>query len=322
VQRVLRRVLVTAFQVAALMAFVLFVIPDGNDYAQVTLDKHRRLDAAPGPKLVFVGGSNLAYGIDSAQVERALHRHVVNMGMNAYLGLRFLLNEVEPSLRSGDVVALSLEHELFRVQGEFDAVSGRDTDILMMLKTRPASFAYVAPAQRGAVAAAVPEVVQRKSLRVLGDLVHFGRAPKLMDTIETRAGFNELGDLVSHLGLVWPEPRDDGTNLLACPLDARVPGLLKDFRAQLAKRGVRVLLLPPPLPRSYFDKQREAIEATRRSVDAAAPGLGIAEPSRYVFADTCFFDDIHHLTGICRTERTALVIDDLRMALEASARAD
>lgn len=317
--KVVLRVLVTAFEVLALMAAILFVVPDGNDYAKVTLDKHARLDAARSPKIVFVGGSNLAYGLDSPSVERALGRQVANMGMNAYLGVNFVLEEVAAALKPGDTVVLSLENEMFRVQSEFDAADGRGTDVFMMVKTRPASWAYVPDTAQRQVLAALPEVVQRKTQRVLGDLVHFGREPKLMDRIETRAAFNSHGDLVSHVGVHWPEPLGPGTNLAACPLDARVPPLLRAFRDRLEKQQVRVLLLPPPVPKGYFEAQQTAIEATKRAIDDGIPGLRIADPSRYVFPESCFFDDIHHLTGVCRLERTKLVIEDLQSVLGAAA---
>jgi hypothetical protein len=317
--KVLLRVLTTALQVAALMAAILFVVPDGNDYAEVTLDKHARLATAKGPKIVFVGGSNLAYGLDSPSVERALGREVANMGMNAYLGLNFVLEEVAGALKPGDTVVLSLENEMFRVQRDFDAADGRGTDVFMMVKTRPASWAYVPETAQRRVIAALPEVVQRKTQRVLGDLVRFGREPKLMDRIETRAAFNSYGDLVSHIGVHWPEPLGPGTDLAACPLDARIAPLLRAFRDRFEKQQVRVLLLPPPVPKGYFEAQRAAIEATKRAIDEGVPGLRIADPSRYIFPESCFFDDIHHLTGECRLERTKLVIEDLQSALGAAA---
>lgn len=304
------------------MAVILFVVPDGNDYAKVTLDKHTRLNAAQSPKLVFVGGSNLAYGLDSPSVERALGLHVANMGMNAYLGVHFVLEEVAASLKPGDVVVLSLENEMFRVQGEFDAANGRGTDVFMMVKTRPASWNFLPSLLQREVLAAVPEVVQRKTLRVLGDLAHPGREPSLMDRIETRGGFNAHGDLVSHIGVHWPEPLGAGTNLSACPLDARVPPILREFRERLKPRQVQVFLLPPPIPKGYYAAQQAPIEATKHAIDAAVPGLRIAEPSRYAFEESCFFDDIHHLTGECRMDRTKLVIDDLRTALGRTTASD
>ena len=152
----------------------------------------------------------------------------------------------------------------------------------------------------------------------MGDLVHWGREPKLLDRIETRGGFNAYGDIVSHIGVTWPDPLDAGTNLLACPLDPRVPTLLREFKERLEKQQVRVLLLPPPIPKNYYQAQQSAIEATKRAIDEAAPGLRIADPSRYVFPESCFFDDIHHLNGECRLQRTALLIEDVRTALAAT----
>lgn len=312
------RVLLTGLEVAALMAFILLVVPDGNDYAQVTLDKHERLDKLTGPKLVFVGGSNLAYGLDSPTVERALGRAVVNMGMNAYFGVRFMLEEVAPSLRAGDVVVLSLENEMFRVQDQFDAADGRNTDLLMMVKTRPASLAYVPWPLRRRIVAAIPEAVQRKTLRVLGDVVRSDREPKLMDKIESRAGFNAHGDLVSHIGMTWAEPLDRPPDLSSLPLEPRVFTLLHDFRERLDKQGVRLVFVPPPMPQQYYDAHVSSVQSAASALDRAVPGLRLAPQSRYVFPESCFFDDIHHLTGECRLVRTERVIEDLRSTLETA----
>ena len=262
--RVLARLLGLVLAVAALMGFILFVLPDGNDYAKATLDKHHRLDSLPSPKLVFVGGSNLAYGLDSERVERAFGMPVVNMGMNAYFGLRFLLDEVIPSLKARDVLVLSLEAEMFRVQDQFNAADGRNTDLLMMVKTRPASLAYVPWPLRRRILEAIPEAVQLKTVRILGDLLHGGRAPKLLDKIESRAGFNAHGDLISHIGVEWSQPLDPGTNLVACPLDPRIPALLRESREQLEKRQVRLILLPAPMPRTYYQAQVAAVDAAAR----------------------------------------------------------
>ena len=53
---------------------------------------------------MFVGGSNLAFGIDSREVEQRTGYRVVNMGMGFNMGLRFMLAVVRPHIHAGDVV--------------------------------------------------------------------------------------------------------------------------------------------------------------------------------------------------------------------------
>ena len=76
--------------VVALMTIAL-TIPDENDYARATLLKHERLSSLPGKKIVLVGGSNLSYGIDSPLIERETGCPAVNMGLNGYFGVRYLM---------------------------------------------------------------------------------------------------------------------------------------------------------------------------------------------------------------------------------------
>lgn len=317
--KVLYHSAIVTLAVAALMAFILFVVPDGNDYALVALDKHARLEQTTQKKIVFVGGSNLAYGLDSETVEKALGYTVVNMGMNAFLGVRYMLGEVEAALKPGDVVVLAVENDAFHVQPAFDGVEGRPEDLLMMTKVRPAAFGQMPWATRKEVIAAIPGAVHHKAMRLINDGLRTlaGRAPKasLLDNLETRAGFNRYGDLVSHINVTWTGPRDEPMDLGKLPPNASVTQFLREHWERWRQRGIRVLLASPPVPAPYFEAQRAAITKIRTELERAMPGSAIAPFERYVFPDSCFFDDIHHLNGECRLKQSKMLTEDLAKAL-------
>src|SRR5688572_19607287 len=92
--RLVLEVLLLVLVAMATMALFVLVVPEVNDYHRASVTKHQRLSALPSPKIVLAGGSNLAFGIDSQMIEKATGRKVVNMGMDGYLGARFLLAEV------------------------------------------------------------------------------------------------------------------------------------------------------------------------------------------------------------------------------------
>src|SRR5690606_31597265 len=71
-----------ALAVAMALLAVLVLVPDGNDYAKAAGLKRQRLASLPGPKVVMIGGSNLAFGVDSPLVEQITGCPVANMGMN------------------------------------------------------------------------------------------------------------------------------------------------------------------------------------------------------------------------------------------------
>ena len=72
-----------------------------------------RLDTAASPRLVIIGGSNTAFGLDSRMLADSLGLNVVNTGLHSGIGLRFMLDDAMPRLRPGDKVVVMPEYGEF-----------------------------------------------------------------------------------------------------------------------------------------------------------------------------------------------------------------
>ena len=73
-----------------LIVSLVWLIPiDKNNYLMAYKSKTARLITCPTPRIVFIGGSNLAFGLDSHMIEDSLHCHVVNMGLHGGIGIRY-----------------------------------------------------------------------------------------------------------------------------------------------------------------------------------------------------------------------------------------
>lgn len=301
--------------VVGTLAFVttfMVLVPDGNDYAQVTARKHAWLAADQARKIVFVGGSNLAYGLDSQLVEQATGLRTVNMGMNGYLGVRFMLEEVKPDLREGDVVVLSFEYDSF-----VKSVDGTGSDLLMVSKARPGNLRFLTWSQRLEVLLALPFAAQQKLLRVVreGGRSVRGVADEEdeldLDSIETLGGFNSHGDLTKHLGITWPRPREQGLDLTELPLDPELVPLLRDFAKEMQARGVAVKMSYGPVLVDFYAKHQAAVDRLHEALSAAAPVELLGKPSDFVLPEPLFFDTVFHLTAEGRAQRTAKVVEQL-----------
>jgi hypothetical protein len=326
--------LLSAVFVSALV--VVLIVPDGNDYALATRDKHRNLGLNTGRKIVFVGGSNLAYGLDSSLIAKQCGTHVVNMGMNGYLGVRFMLEEIKENLRPSDQVVISLEYDSY-----YKSPEGSGTDLLMIAKARPASLRHMTPRQLSSVAQAVPFGAQQKARRVLRGVVGKARrwarnlvigqpsrsSPEPMseelragifiNSIESYAGFNEYGDLTRHLGVKWPYEREDGINLTTTQIDRDVIAVLRSFSEEMKQRGVTVLIIHGPVIQSFYDRHRDSIQRLQSLLTEAMPEHVASSPERYVFPEPLFFDTVYHLTAPGRTMRTQQVLADISAHTES-----
>lgn len=83
--------------------------PFKDNYLYAQVYKNERLDTLATPRLVLIGGSNIAFGLDSKRIEDSLKINVQNMGLHGGIGLRFMIDDALPSLLKGDTVIIMQE---------------------------------------------------------------------------------------------------------------------------------------------------------------------------------------------------------------------
>lgn len=88
-----------------------YATPDvyGKTYLAAMADKYDRLHSLENPKIVLIGGSSMAFGVDSAKIEEELDMPVVNMALYAALGSKTTLDITQSGIGKGDIVVFSPE---------------------------------------------------------------------------------------------------------------------------------------------------------------------------------------------------------------------
>ncbi|MFT4570147.1 MAG: hypothetical protein ACI8TX_000798 [Hyphomicrobiaceae bacterium] len=296
-------------KVAALLALVLAghlvvavwpVPPVG--YLSAVADKQQHLVSLESPKLVFVGGSNLSFGIDSSLLEQETKRPVANMGLGIYAGLRFMLDSVVPRLGEGDVVVLSPEYQFF--YGLFEG----DEELFEVLEAFPEGIRYIrSPRQAYMLARASLIFAKLKFKRVvLGAL----KAPA-QDCVYCRAAFDGSGDLVAHLTL--PSLDISAMSLFrkgrrATTIDETALERIESFARKAKQRGAQVVVIYPPLPERQFADNRQRIERVHERMSEIEGLIVLAPPAESVYPTENFFDWVYHLNATGRARRTEDVI--------------
>jgi len=299
-----------ALVLATGVAILVLVPPDHDDYLAIVGRKVELLEKSTPPRIVFVGGSNLAFGLDSARVQQQLGLPVVNMGMGFNMGLRFMLDLVEPRLGSGDTVVLVPEYNLF-----YGLLDG-DERLIDVLELYPPGYQYIhSPAQVTNLVENLPNHARAKLSRVLKT---FGRSTP-EDCVYCPRAFNEFGDNVAHLDL---PPKDvaklDFLRSTSQGVDAQAIAVVNDFASRAAKRGAKVVMLFPCVPRPHFDQRHEAIERLHAKLRSDLTVPMLSTPDDYVYPIELFYDWVYHLNREGRDLRTAKVIDQLRPVVEAT----
>lgn len=298
---------------------------DDNSYFASVTDKFNRLEAARGPRVIFVGGSSVAFGNDSPGIGRGLNREPVNMGVHADLGARYVVSSVEPFLRAGDLVVISLEYNMFGTEG----LKGR-YDYLLDVRLYE---------QRSAAGMKLQEFKDQwdnmlyryiklfqdrlERYRKVRKLDHLSFGEKLERLMKIRArpmyqasppysrdAFNRWGDVVAHLDMPSVEADRPVDFVAARPEWERTVNLLNRFAATCRDRGVDLVYWYPAIPKAAMkDNPRfQRIHAFLRE-NLHIPILNT--PGDMAYPDDCFFDTGYHLNRKGRERRNDLLLERL-----------
>jgi hypothetical protein len=264
-------------------------------------DKAARLAAAPAPRILLVGGSSTAFGVNSQAIERACGRPVVNLGLNAGLGRGFILAQAEAAVQPGDLVVLMPEYSLLAHDDVVDT-----STVWLSLRLAPETVRFVSletvPELLDAGLGTLTERLQR--------LWALARGKKPRNSLYDRYAFDDRGDVTSHLDL--PPGNARGQHVETGPASSLGPVCrrLAAFARIVRSRGARVVIVPPPIPGDDATRQELQLAAIwdRVEREAGIPVLG----ARKTYGRERFLDTAYHLAASGRQERTRHLVDLIR----------
>lgn len=271
------------------------------EYMAAVIDKHHRLEQTPGRRILFTGGSNLAFGLDSKVIEAQTKMPVINLAIHVRLGISYMLNELKAVARKGDIVFLSLEYYLD--EGNYK------------LKRRMATY--------------LPESAGYFSKNIAGELDYYfdrrfdniknnrqllfskltslgGAASSNTDALYARKGFDANGDFVAH----YTEPQPAEIQERGAFTYQHWDGIqkLNEFYKWAQANGVKVFFLYPAYPATEYEKNKEVIQRYHSDLKKELQIPVIGNPEDFVFPDSLFFDTIYHLNQEGIRQKTARLL--------------
>lgn len=253
-----------------------------NSYLAAQIDKMELLRNTPTPRLILIGGSNLAFSVNSPELSRELGFPVVNMGLHGGLGLKFMLDRAKPLLRKGDFVVVMPEYEHF--VGRFD---GNETLLNLFLVTHDTN-----------------DLMFIKPLDMLPAILDF--KPIIHKPPYTRDSFNGWGDVVVHLSMA--DRKFDPTTKLEQDLDYSTLDYLANFMHECDMKGIRTVYTHPCLMATNYTINSPIIteiDSALRDRVTVLPGISLQES---VYDDNYFFNNRYHMNSKGRSVRTGKLL--------------
>lgn len=276
-------------------------------------EKYRLLNETDEPKVVVVGGSSVAFGLDSALMSRHLGMEVVNFGLYANLGTKLMMDLSRANINEGDIVVLAPELNDQTLSLYFNAESAlqaADGNIGMLKNIDTDNY--------GAMLGALWKFVADKA-----EYIREGRAP-VTDGAYSKECFNEYGDNIydrpynvtsytaKTITLDYSYDKSDG---IQTEYEDFVD-YVREYSSFCKRRGASVYFSFAPMNEIALTdyNTKENIYAFYENLSEA---LGkdctlISNINDYIMDEGYFFDSEFHLNNSGVTVRTVRLTDDIK----------
>jgi len=288
---------------SSIITLIVLPLPKNNPNL-VNIDKHNLLANTRGQKIVLAGGSNLAFGIDSAKIERAMNMPVINMGFSANFGLPRIIADIEPELKSGDILIIAAEYIHFS-----DYWNGIGEDPCHLI----CSGSFIKHKRYKLLVSKNYSFPQNFIGYLYGHKFKRIFAPSAPDSPHTytRDGFNKYGDYINHLSLE-SRPCKPAAKINITNTTNKYLHLYFNILKKIHKKGVTVLITYPSYEQESFDVSKDFIyyldDEFRKNLTV------ISKPQDYRFEQEYIYDGVvYHLNKTGREIRTQRLIKDLTL---------
>lgn len=281
----------------------------GDTYYAVLARMHQRLESARGPKIVVVGGSNVAFGLEGELLERLLGEQgfdytVCPFGLYAAVGTSAMLDLTRDHLGEGDIVVLAMEPTSETMSGYFGASAfwkcAEDApELILELDNQR---------QAAMVGSYVPYLQERLEIRRSG-VLPAGQG------VYDASSFNDRCDMTypragNAMALGW----DTGTrvDLAHVTVSGDFARQVAEFCAAAEEKGASVVMSFSPVNRSALtDDSAEAVAAFFETCNTSFACPVISDPNDYILDSGWFYDNNFHLNSAGAQLRTCRLAQDL-----------
>lgn len=274
-------------------------------------DKLDRLYSIEGEKVVIIGGSSAAFGLDSSLIEKYLDKPVVNMGLYAALGTKVMLDLSRDAIGKGDIIILAPELDAqtlslyFSPSTTLRALDGSPEYLLSL----PSEHRMSLLAESWGFAA------EKLSYKLFGGASYEG--------IYRADSFNELGDIKAHRAQNIMSEYYDREHTVDLDTDILAPDFisyLNEYIAYARSVGAKVYFEFCPINSLGLSggSQSEAMRAEfeqylRESLDCTVIAASIED---YIYKAEYFYDTNFHLNSDGAVMHTVNLLRDLLLELE------
>lgn len=284
------------------VVFLIFFLPATPKSSQsllfISKNKLELLKQTPGPRMVFIGGSNLSFGLSSQLIKDSLGLNPINMGIHASLGLNFMMSQYLNHANKGDIVVLIPEYQQYLD----NLAEGTDGEELarMVFDVDLRNFFILNSKQRIQIFSTLPKIL--KSRFSLNEYLGYE-----FDFIYSKYVYNEFGDVntkyLSHKKDFNPDESFNNSTVNHNLINGII--FFKDF---LKKQEIPLFISFPGYQEVSFNHSQKKIIQIHSILKKNKFDI-VGTPEMFRMHDTFMLNSPYHLNKLGVKHRTNLLIN-------------
>jgi hypothetical protein len=257
------------------------------------------LRKTPTPRIIFIGGSNLSFGLNSQLIKDSLKLNPINTAIHASIGIKFMVENTEKYLQKGDVVVLIPEYNHYYRDLDF----GSKELLRMVFDVNRKHLKMLNLKQLFNLLPHVPKYCLTKFLPI--DYLGLRK----IETYYSVDAFNQYGDTHTHWGLPKQAFAPYGSFDLEFNKETIV--FLESFNQTVKNKGGLLLVSFPCFQEaSYKNSESKILKVQEELLKSKLTVIG--SPERYKIPETLMFNTPYHLNKEGTERRTQLLIEDIK----------
>ena len=255
------------------------------------------------PRIIFVGGSNVSFGLDSQKIKDLLNINPINTAIIYSLGLKYMLDNTYQYIKKGDIVVLMPEYQHFFQEFDF----GSEELLRTVIDVNKSKIKLLNCKQILACSPFIPKLISSK-FKI--SEYKYKRKESLVYPVDL---FNMYGDFYTH----WdsdkmnPDVYYVHDVLNENQYNHKTMKKLKKYEEMYNKKGAKFYISYPSLQETYFNNNIEAINKVEKEL-IEFNFIKLGNPERYRMNDFLMYDTVYHLNKKGVDIRTQLLIEDLK----------
>lgn len=251
------------------------------------IKKHELLENKNSPRIILIGGSGVGQSIDSKLIFEKTGKNVINMGLFAQFGLRYLLEEVMDDIRKDDIIIVIPEYQHFYYF--FDGWRGLNE----LIYVYPKSMKYISSFNQ------VKVIINTYPRFFIGKLNSLNI--NIFKKKKRNKLYNEFGDHIFKLDTnkVYDIENlnlfHDFIDSSSMRLNKNVIPILNNFSKDIENKGANFYFVYPTIPEKQFYESYSSIKIVKDALNKFAKFEILNQPKSDIQSTDNFYNAVYHL---------------------------